>query len=112
MNLLLVLYISIGILLALLSIPLIWRWIPPNGWYGFRIRQTLENPQLWYEVNAFAGRRLFLTGFAIALGALLFYLVPGFTLEIYALCCLAVTLAGLGLTILQSARYLRKIGRK
>jgi hypothetical protein len=108
MILVLALYVGAGSILALLSVPLILKKIRPNGWYGFRVKQTLENPRLWYAVNAFAGRRLFFAGIASVFAALILYFIPGLSLDAYALGCLLVTLLGLGVAIVQSALYLRK----
>jgi len=52
-QLLLLMYCSAGILLAILSIPLMRRKIPPNGLYGFRTQKTMDNPELWYLVNQY-----------------------------------------------------------
>jgi hypothetical protein len=38
-----------------ISIPLIQGRLGPNPWYGFRVRRTLEDPDLWYPVNAYSG---------------------------------------------------------
>jgi hypothetical protein len=35
-----------GFLLAALSVPMIMGKIPPNGLYGFRVRKTMENPEI------------------------------------------------------------------
>ena len=56
---LLVLYLVTGLLLVGLSLPLIYRKVPPNYWYGFRVRATLENEEVWYPANEYAGKRLF-----------------------------------------------------
>lgn len=56
-----------AILLIALAIPLWLRRIPPNIFYGVRFRSTLANDDAWYEVNAQAGRNLFV----IAVGYLL-----------------------------------------
>ncbi len=40
---LLILYVVTGVLLAGLAVPLIKRKVPPNNWYGFRVKATLEN---------------------------------------------------------------------
>ncbi len=44
-----------SVTIALISVPLILRMVPPNGIYGFRAGGIRSNPDLWYEVNAFAG---------------------------------------------------------
>jgi SdpI/YfhL protein family len=45
--------------LAVLSIPLILRMVPPNGVYGFRVAATQSSPAIWYSANAFMGWALF-----------------------------------------------------
>ena len=52
----------IGPLLMLVSIPLIFRWIPRNRLYGFRIPATLSSDSIWYEANALSGRHMFFLG--------------------------------------------------
>jgi len=41
-------YLSLfsGALLAALSVPMIMGKIPPNGLYGFRVKKTMENPDI------------------------------------------------------------------
>ncbi len=102
-------YVVSGLFLAAISVPLIMRRIPPNSLYGFRISQTLDNPTLWYSVNEYAGRYLLLTGLGTALGAAVLYLVPGLTVDAYALACLAVVAVLLITSIVQSFRFLRRL---
>ncbi len=111
MTVLLVLYVAAGVLLAILSIPMMLRRLPPNALYGFRVRQTLADPDLWYKLNEHAGKRLFVSGLAIAVGAIIFYLVPGLSLDAYALACLGVTLVFLVIGMGQSFLYLRSLTR-
>ena len=59
---LVLLYIAGGILLILLAIPLYLGSIKPNLWYGFRIRKTLENPNIWYAVNKFGAAWMMVSG--------------------------------------------------
>ena len=42
------------VILAIVSIPLILRVVPPNGVYGFRVSAT-RSPAIWYPANAFMG---------------------------------------------------------
>lgn len=46
-DVLLILFVGGGAMLIAISIPLIQGRIGPNRWYGFRVRQTLENPSIW-----------------------------------------------------------------
>jgi len=111
MQTLMLLYISSGLLLAALSIPLIRRKIKPNGLFGFRVSATMENPKLWYKVNEYAGRRLLTAGIGIALAALFLYLWPGLnlTIESYALAVTGVVAGLLLWSILQSFLYMKSL---
>ncbi|MEW5870665.1 MAG: SdpI family protein [Chloroflexota bacterium] len=107
MTTLLLLYLTSGLLLALLSLPLIAGIIPPNPIYGFRTRATLSDPKLWYPANRCAGRWLLANGLSVALAALLLYPIPGLSIDAYALACLVVVVVGLALALWRSFRCLR-----
>ncbi len=109
MVILLALYTLGGVLLAGLSIPLILQKIPPNGLYGFRIRASLEDPKLWYAVNAFAGRRLLVVGLGTAFGAIVLYYTSSQNVDKYALSCLGLFLALFLWAIITSYIHLRSI---
>ena len=53
-----VIFILSGVVLAVVSVPLMMGKIPPNGLYGFRVRKTMEHPEIWYPVNKYGGERL------------------------------------------------------
>jgi uncharacterized membrane protein len=112
MTLLLALYVGSGLLLVVLAVPLIRRKVPPNGLYGFRVRQTLEHPEIWYPANEYAGRRLAWSGLITSILATALYFVPSLTLDMYALACLGAFSVTLALTIVQCFRYLRTLTRK
>lgn len=59
-----------------LSIPLVLRKVKPNVVYGYRTRATLSDETLWYEANAFFGRR-FIVACAVSAVAALFLARPG-----------------------------------
>ena len=42
-------------LIALLSLPLIFGWIPRQSFYGARTPKTLSSDDIWYAANRFAG---------------------------------------------------------
>ncbi len=112
MKTILILYICSGGLLAALSIPLILRMVKPNYIYGFRVPKTLNNPQLWYEVNAYAGVRLLIAGIATIVVAIGFYLIPGISLDVYALACVGVFAVILVVGLAQSFAYLKKLSNQ
>ena len=64
--------IALQILIALLSMPLILKLVPPNGFYGFRTPVTMSSRDVWYPANAFAGWALLIA--ASIAGAVLWIL--------------------------------------
>src|SRR5437764_89626 len=68
---LLVTYLLIGCLFIVTAAPLVQGRVKPNPWYGFRVRKTLENPETWYAVNAYFGRRFAVAGLLIAVAGVL-----------------------------------------
>lgn len=109
MILMLVLYIFVGLLMCGLSLPLIRRKIPPNNLYGFRVRQTLENEDVWYAANEFSAKRLLWLGIATVISAVtLFFLTT--RIDLYAMSLAMILLVGLAVCLIQSFRYLRTLG--
>jgi uncharacterized membrane protein len=111
MTILMVLYVCSGMFLSAISIPLVLRKIGPNPVYGFRVKQTLEDPRVWYDVNAYAAKGLFCAGLIIVITALAFTKIPGLGVDGYALSCTAVFAIALTVIVVLSFRYLGRITR-
>jgi hypothetical protein len=104
-----IIYVVGGLILAVLSLPLISEKFGPNGLYGFRVRATLENPKLWYTVNKYAGMRLLVVGVITILAAVGLYFIPGLSVDAYALACLGVFGLVFIAAIVQSVLYMRSV---
>jgi hypothetical protein len=109
MVILLALYAFGGLLLAGLSVPLILHKIPPNELYGFRIPSTIENPELWYKVNAYSGRRFLVAGLGTSFGAIILYFTSPSSVDVYALSCLGLFLGLFLWAMITSFLYLRSL---
>ncbi len=55
-------FVFLGLLFIGLSIPMVLRKIPPNSWYGWRTPKAYESPEIWYEINRYAGRDFLVMG--------------------------------------------------
>jgi uncharacterized membrane protein len=99
-----------GLLIAGLSLPLILGRVPPNRWYGFRTPRTLSDASVWYPANAYSGRWLLGCGLVIAAAAVILTQVPGMSVEVYGWSMLAVIVVGVGTSMVQSFRFLSKLG--
>src|SRR5205823_6259067 len=112
MAVLLVLFVAVGLLLAALSVPLILGKVGPNPLYGFRVRQTLEDPAVWYPANAYAAKGLLGVGLGTSTAAVALYLVPGLGVGLYGTAVGIVVLAGLVVNLILSFRYLGRLARE
>ena len=109
-------FAGLSILLMALSIPMIRRRVKPNAWYGFRIPLTLNDPDIWYPANRYAGQLLL--AYALVLLVVTFGL-PFFlsnlpeesATDVYALSVAVVALAGLVPVVVLSLRYARKLAQ-
>jgi uncharacterized membrane protein len=106
---LLAIYLLGGVLLCLLSVPLIQRRIPRNGLYGFRVAKTMASDAVWFPANEFAGKRLLVVGLVIAAVAIVLFAVPAITLDAYALSVLLVTVVAFTVTTVQCVRFLQSL---
>ena len=111
MTFILITNVATGLLVMALARPLIRRRIAPNALYGFRVRRTLDHPEVWYDANEYAGRCLFWFGIATSLAALALFFVPGIDPVVYAVACLVVTLIGLTVSVALSFRNLNRLSR-
>jgi uncharacterized membrane protein len=106
---LLFLFVGTSLLLTLLAIPMVAGKIPPNPWYGFRTRASLEDPELWYKVNRYSGRWLLVIGVLGAVVALALYPLCAPGGETYATLYALIILPLLTLSVLDSLRYQRSL---
>lgn len=66
-----------GIVLVLVSVPLMMRKVSRNHLYGIRVRRAFVSEGNWYAINVYGGRLLFLFGvFVTAFGWLARGLAP------------------------------------
>ena len=47
-------YVLCAVFIAI-ALPLVFRFIEPNKYYGFRTSVTLASEEIWYKANAFFG---------------------------------------------------------
>ena len=109
--LLLVIFLVSGGLLVGLSVPLMRGWVGPNAIYGFRVRRTLENREIWFAANRYAARWMAGAGVALIATAVGLYITArGMSVAMYAVTCGAVLLGVVGLGMMKSFAYLKRLG--
>jgi uncharacterized membrane protein len=103
-TILLVYMLSSGIII-LLGLPLYFRMVPPNRFYGFRTGRTLGDPSVWYAVNRITGGGMVITG-AVTAGVATWVQRAGYNVSTAAMINLAVFTAGMALMLYYSLRTL------
>ncbi len=100
--------IGLGLMTGAVSLPLLFGKVPPNRFYGVRLRASFASEQNWYSINRFGAKRLLLfSAEVIALGLLCQSLSrPPFWLPISFL---FVTLLLLWIAIVPIQRYARTL---
>ena len=41
----------VAAIIAATALPLLFGWVPPNPYYGFRTPRTMSSPEAWYRAN-------------------------------------------------------------
>jgi hypothetical protein len=106
---LMTMFLVTGTLLAGLSIPLIACIVPPNGWYGFRVRKTLTNPEIWYPVNKRSGFWLLATSLCIILAATCLAFIPNITLDVYSFSVTGVMVTIFTISMVDTFRFMNRL---
>lgn len=104
------LFTASGLLVTILGFPLLLKKVKPNPWYGFRTGRTLADPRVWYAVNQHAAVRLIIAGISFVVSAIIFYFVPGISVDEYAVACGVVFSIVMTIGIIQSVKYLHSLG--
>jgi hypothetical protein len=104
-----IIYTSGGLLLALLSLPLIAGKIKPNPFYGFRTPQTLDDPNIWYASNKYFAKLQLFVSIIITVAALGFYSLPNITVDAYALSVLGVFVAAFITAMILAWKYMKSL---
>ncbi len=98
-----------GILLLLLSIPLIQRRIPMNPFYGVRVRAAFESSERWYQINERGGRLLRAAACVIIPVGVAGLFLPPERLDAYAWTSLAVSITALGAALFRLGLWVRTL---
>lgn len=65
-----------GIVFILISLPLVYKRVPMNHYYGFRIAKSFSSEENWYEINRFGGRQLIRWSVLLVAIGILYFVFP------------------------------------
>ncbi|RJP29321.1 MAG: SdpI family protein [Actinobacteria bacterium] len=105
---------AIAALFIALGLPLAYRKIPPNRWYGYRVsRYQFEDDEIWYAINRKGGVHLVFAGAAclvVTAVSILFTGNPDAQLVIMVILT-ALLMAFIAYEITWSVRAARRLAR-
>jgi hypothetical protein len=68
--------IFIGILMIIISIPLVRKSISMNKIYGVRFKKSFESEENWYKINVYGGKQLIIWSFPLILFGVITFFLP------------------------------------
>jgi hypothetical protein len=99
---------STGLVIFFISLPLIYRKVPMNGFYGIRIPAAFKSEQNWYDINAYSGRKMAAWSWLITVAGIAGFFVPLKYLAFYGFGSVVVTLVAIGIPIIQIFKWIRR----
>jgi len=106
---LLILFVLASLFLVGLSIPLAQGRVKPNRIYGVRLPLTLNNPDMWYKVNAYVGRVLLVCSVVMLAASVILYPIFGSSIDGYSIAVAMVMLACAVVSTVICFRYVASI---
>ena len=102
--------VASGLILVGAGVPLMRRIVPPNRWYGVRLRSTLADERIWYAVNERTGRDLIVLGITVVFVSLGVPLVlPHWSPELHVLVVAIVLVIGLVAVTGRAVRHIKHL---
>lgn len=99
----------VGLLVIIVSIPLMLRLVPMNSFYGLRLAATFKSSERWYDINARSARLM--AGWAMVIigaGIAGFFVLPGYR-EGYSTAIVGMVLLCLFFPLGQILWWLRRL---
>lgn len=101
-------HLSAALVTILISVPLIWKKVKMNHWYGVRIPAAFGSQEAWFDINRFGGRLLLFYGFVIAATAMVGSLLDRQYWIPYDWTALVIIMGGLFIVVAMIYRYAQR----
>jgi uncharacterized membrane protein len=93
----------------LVSVPLVFGWVPRNPIYGYRTRTTLDNDAVWYKANAYFGLRFAIACLVSMASAAVLYRWQGLEPLTYLQTTVVLLAVPVAVGVWLTQRYIRRI---
>jgi uncharacterized membrane protein len=97
----------VGLVTLLISLPLIYRKVPMNAFYGIRIRASFQSEQRWYDINAQGGKLFAKWSMLIIVAGLIGFFVPIDIFLFYVPVAVVAVLLAVSMPLIQVVRWVK-----
>ena len=99
-----------GAVMLLSCLPLVYRKVAMNRFYGIRVREAFKSSERWFDINAYGGRQFAMWSWPLMLIGLIGLALPAHFVFIYVPVAVAAILVS-GLTpLIQTIRWIKATG--
>jgi uncharacterized membrane protein len=100
-NLVAIIILISGIIVALVSVPLVRGKVPPNAIYGIRTKFAFASEENWYRINKFGGKVFLGVAIIITFVGLIGLFLPNESMKAYGIVAAGISLVSvLGATLI------------
>ena len=96
-----------GVVIFCVCLPLIYRKVPMNRWYGIRIREAFKSNDRWYDVNAYGGKVMAVWSLLPVLVGAVGLFLPADMFFVYVPVAVGAVLISLIAPLIQILRWVR-----
>lgn len=94
-----------GALLTAICLPMIYRKLPMNAWYGMRTAKTFRSEEAWFHLNEIGGMLFSLLGFPLMLGGAIGFFLSDQYVALVGIASSVVCLASVVFAVFLFVRY-------
>src|SRR6266576_6400290 len=96
-----------GAVMFVSCLPLIYRKVPMNYFYGIRVREAFKSKERWFEINAYAGRKFAAWSWPLVVIGLVGLLLPNRFVFMYVPVAIGATLLSMFIPVIQTMRWIK-----
>ncbi|HEY1786910.1 MAG TPA: DUF1648 domain-containing protein [Verrucomicrobiae bacterium] len=97
--------LSVGLVMFCISLPLAYRKVSMNSFYGIRIPAAFESEQRWYDINAYGGRQLAAWSWFIITAGIVGLFLPDGCISVYLPVSSVITLLAVLVPVVRILRW-------
>ena len=100
-------FVVVGLITFFVSLPLVYRMVRMNCFYGIRIAQSFVSDARWYEINEYGGRLLARWSWPVTVAGVIGFVAPSHFFLAYLWIALAILVISVFVPLLQTIRWAR-----